>query len=105
MLFKGILGHDMFVDENGEVELNYTLLEKRGERKFQGSLYLHKEHKQRTYLHYYVPFTIGENSGSPCSHCVWNLQFNKSFDINERDYKRQRQCIQSHRSHLQVKGA
>ena len=29
--FSGILGHDIFVDENGEVEFNYTVLEKRGE--------------------------------------------------------------------------
>ena len=28
----GILGHDIFVDENGEVGLNYTVLEKRGKR-------------------------------------------------------------------------
>ena len=33
-LFVGILGHDIFVDENGEVEFNYTVLEKRGGRKY-----------------------------------------------------------------------
>jgi len=30
--FRSILGHDIFVDENGEVGLNYTVLEKRGKR-------------------------------------------------------------------------
>ncbi|XP_065065708.1 uncharacterized protein LOC135691687 [Rhopilema esculentum] len=29
--FKSILGHDIYVDENGQVELNYTVLDKRGD--------------------------------------------------------------------------
>ena len=32
-LLSGILGHDIYVDENGQVELNYTVLDKRGDRK------------------------------------------------------------------------